>query len=88
MTKTVNIHQAKTHLSRLIEEAMAGEEIIIAKAGKAKVRLAVVDAPEGWRAPMAGAGCMAGRIWTAQDAFDGTPAEDVDLWEPDGVDPR
>jgi antitoxin (DNA-binding transcriptional repressor) of toxin-antitoxin stability system len=42
MTKIVNIHQAKTHLSRLIEEALAGEDIVIAKAGKAKVRLEVV----------------------------------------------
>jgi len=38
--KTVNIHAAKTHLSALVEEALAGEEIIIAKAGKPVVRLA------------------------------------------------
>jgi len=37
--RTVNIHQAKTHLSRLVEEAAAGEEIIIAKAGKPMARL-------------------------------------------------
>ena len=37
--KTVNIHSAKTHLSALVEEALAGEEIIIAKAGKPVVRL-------------------------------------------------
>jgi prevent-host-death family protein len=50
MTKIVNIHHAKTHLSRLIEEAMAGEDIVIAKAGKAKVRLAAVrDAPSADR---------------------------------------
>lgn len=36
---TVNIHEAKTHLSQLIEKAVAGEEIIIAKAGKPLVRL-------------------------------------------------
>ena len=35
--KSVNIHEAKTHLSRLIEEAVAGEPFIIAKAGKPKV---------------------------------------------------
>ncbi len=37
--KSVNIHQAKTHLSRLVEEAAVGEEIIIAKAGRPRARL-------------------------------------------------
>lgn len=37
--KTVNIHEAKTHLSRLIEEAAAGEPFIIAKAGKPMVKV-------------------------------------------------
>jgi prevent-host-death family protein len=37
--KTVNIHAAKSHLSSLVEEAAAGEEIIIAKAGKPMARL-------------------------------------------------
>lgn len=37
--KTVNIHAAKTHLSRLVDDAAAGEEIIIAKAGKPMARL-------------------------------------------------
>jgi prevent-host-death family protein len=37
--KTVNVHQAKTQLSRLLEEVAAGQEIIIAKAGKPVARL-------------------------------------------------
>jgi prevent-host-death family protein len=37
--KTVNIHEAKTHLSRLIEEAVNGEAFIIAKAGKPRVKV-------------------------------------------------
>ena len=37
--KTINVHQAKTHLSRLLEEVAAGQEIIIAKAGKPIARL-------------------------------------------------
>ena len=37
--KTVNIHEAKTHLSRLIEEVSAGEEVIIARNGKPVARL-------------------------------------------------
>lgn len=41
----INIHQAKTHLSRLIERVLEGEEVIIAKAGQPLVRLTPVDPP-------------------------------------------
>jgi len=41
----VNIHQAKTHLSRLLERVAMGEEVIIAKAGKPMARLAPIAAP-------------------------------------------
>jgi len=54
----VNIHQAKTHLSRLVERAAGGEEIIIAKSGKPVARL-VPYVPEGTvRRP----GAMRGKI--------------------------
>jgi prevent-host-death family protein len=43
--KTVNIHEAKTHLSRLIEQATRGESFVIAKAGKPMVRVMALDAP-------------------------------------------
>lgn len=43
--KTVNIHEAKTHLSRLIEAALAGEPFIIAKAGKPLVKVEALQAP-------------------------------------------
>ncbi len=39
MPKTVNIHEAKTHLSRLVEEAAGGDEVIIARAGRPVARL-------------------------------------------------
>lgn len=39
MAKTVNIHEAKTHLSRIVDEVAAGDEVIIAKAGKPMARL-------------------------------------------------
>jgi len=42
---TVNIHEAKTHLSRLVDEVAAGAEIIIAKAGKPMARLVPITAP-------------------------------------------
>lgn len=44
---TVNVHEAKTHLSRLLERAATGEEIIIAKAGKPIARLVAVEEPAG-----------------------------------------
>jgi prevent-host-death family protein len=42
----VNIHEAKTHLSRLIQKALAGEEVTIAKAGKPLVRLTPIERPK------------------------------------------
>ena len=43
--KTVNLHAAKTHLSRLVDEAVNGEEIVIAKAGKPKAKLVPYQPP-------------------------------------------
>lgn len=44
--ETVNIHKAKTHLSRLVDRAAKGEAFIIAKAGKPMVKVVPVDEPE------------------------------------------
>lgn len=44
---TVNIHKAKTHLSRLVDEAANGKPFIIAKAGKPMVKVTALDAPSG-----------------------------------------
>ncbi len=63
--KTINIQAAKTHLSRLVEEAAAGEEIILAKAGKPLVKL-VPYAPA--RFARVG-GQLAGKIWAAPDCW-------------------
>jgi prevent-host-death family protein len=43
--RKVNIHEAKTHLSRLVEEAAKGEPFVIAKAGKPMVKVVPLDAP-------------------------------------------
>jgi prevent-host-death family protein len=43
--QTINIHEAKTHLSRLLEQVAVGEEIVIAKAGKPIARLVPLEAP-------------------------------------------
>jgi prevent-host-death family protein len=61
--KTVNLHAAKTHLSRLVEEAAAGEEVVIAKAGKPMVRLVPVTT----RARRTGFGTLKGRIRISDD---------------------
>jgi prevent-host-death family protein len=60
--KTVNLHAAKTHLSRLVDEAAAGEDVVIAKAGKPLVRLVPVG--PGKRT---GFGDLKGRIAIAGD---------------------
>ena len=49
MTITVNMHEAKTHLSRLVARAAQGEEVVIARAGRPLVRLVAVAAPERGR---------------------------------------
>lgn len=46
MPKTVNIHDAKTHLSKLVDRAASGEPFIIAKSGKPMVKVVAVDAPK------------------------------------------
>lgn len=63
--KTVNIQAAKTHLSRLVEEAARGEEIIIAKAGKPMVRLVPVSSLTGPRR----LGLLAGQIREAEGCW-------------------
>ncbi len=45
MVRQVNIAEAKTHLSRLLDEVAAGEEVVIARAGRPVVRLVAIDSP-------------------------------------------
>lgn len=47
--RKVNIHEAKTHLSRLVDQAAKGEAFVIAKAGKPLVKVVALDAPERGR---------------------------------------
>lgn len=76
MSITVNVHEAKTHLSRLLEQAHAGQEIILAKAGKPYARLVPLAPPTPMRQP----GRLKGRIDTSA-FFDALPAEELDAWE-------
>ncbi|MGH7841646.1 MAG: type II toxin-antitoxin system Phd/YefM family antitoxin [Candidatus Binataceae bacterium] len=75
--KTVNMHEAKTHLSRLVEEAAEGKEIIIAKAGKPRARL-VPCAPA--RKKKRKLGWMKGQIWMSEDFNAPLSDEDLRLW--------
>lgn len=68
--ETVNIHDAKTHLSRLIERVEAGEEIVIARAGRPVARLVPLRDDRAPRTP----GGWEGQVWIAPD-FDELPAE-------------
>ncbi len=59
-----NIFEAKTHLSRLIEKALKGEEVIIARHGKPLVRLEPVEKKRSRNRMM---GCLEGKGWAAPD---------------------
>ena len=74
----VNMHEAKSQLSRLGERAWEGEEVVIAKAGKPYLRLV----PYRRRTKPRRAGDLKGQIWIAPD-FDETPEEVIKAFEGD-----
>jgi prevent-host-death family protein len=71
---TVNVHEAKTHLSKLLERVHAGEEIIIAKNGEPYARLTPLAPPER-RKP----GLLSGTVGEA--FFEPLPEGELDAWE-------
>ena len=75
---TVNIHAAKTHLSRLVEEAAAGEEIIIAKAGTPLAKLVPLVPVEGKKRRL---GLLAGRVTIPADFDAPLPDHVLDAFE-------
>jgi prevent-host-death family protein len=72
---TVNIHEAKTQLSRLVEEAAKGEPFIIAKAGKPLVKVVALDAPAANQVRRLG--FLSGEILVPDD-FDSMGKEDIE----------
>ena len=73
--KHVNIHEAKTHLSKLVDEAAKGEPFVIAKAGKPLVKVTAIDAPESRNVrPI---GFLAGQI-VVPDDFDRMGAAEIE----------
>ena len=76
--RQVTIHAAKTHLSRLIEAALAGEEIIIAKGSRPVVRLVAVQ-----QRPFQ-VGLLAGQLGTGPDFLAPMEEGELDRWEGGG----
>jgi prevent-host-death family protein len=76
MTEIVNMHQAKSSLSRLVERALAGEDVVIARNGEPLVRLVPIPKEREPRVP----GRSKGRIWIAPD-FDEMSEEELKDWE-------
>ncbi len=74
--KTHTIHEAKTHLSRLIKQACEGEEVIIARGDKPVVKLVPIAAGPAKRVP----GGFEGKIWWSDDAFDPLTDEELREW--------
>jgi prevent-host-death family protein len=72
---TVNIHEAKTQLSRLIEQAVNGDSFVIAKAGKPLVKVTRLDAPDVGQARRLG--FLAGQIAVPED-FDRMGTEEIE----------
>ena len=79
MSATVNIHEAKTHLSRLLERVQAGEEITIAKAGRPIARLTAIRERPLRRTP----GMDKGKVIIHPDFDDPIPEFDPDYMHPE-----
>ena len=74
---TVNVHEAKTQLSRLLARVAGGEEIVIARAGKPVARLLPVQGKGTRRTP----GSLRGRIKLSERFDEALPADELSAWE-------
>ena len=74
----INVYEAKTHLSKLLDRAAGGEEIVLGKSGKPLARLVPYGESRQPRKP----GRLAGKIWIAPD-FDETPEDIIAAFEGD-----
>ncbi len=81
-TRTVNVQDAKTHLSRLLRAVEAGEEIAIARAGTVIARLVRAEVPtqRTW-------GGLEGWVQVDEDAFAPLDDDDADDWDEGPLDP-
>jgi prevent-host-death family protein len=74
--ETITVHKAKTELSRLIERACRGEEIVIARGKKPVVRLVAIEDKRGQRKP----GALRGKLRVGPEFFEPLPPEELDAW--------
>ena len=74
---SVNVHEAKTHLSALLKRVEGGEEIVIARSGRPVAKLVALTAPQKPREP----GAWKGRMWIAEDFDAPLPDEILDAFE-------
>lgn len=72
----VNVHAAKTNLSRLIERACAGEEIVIARNNEPVVKLVPIEAPR----PKRQRGSLEGQVVVPDSFFDPLPDDELEAW--------
>jgi prevent-host-death family protein len=75
--KKVTVHVAKTHLSRLLAQVQAGEDIVIARGKTPVARLVPIDADR----PARRFGAMRGRARVTAAFFEPLPASELDAWE-------
>jgi len=76
MTESINLYDAKTQLSSLVDRAAAGEEFILAKAGRPLARLVPYSARTTPRVP----GGLEGQVWISDDFNDPLPGEIMDAF--------
>jgi prevent-host-death family protein len=79
----INVYAAKTHLSRLIDQVNAGEEIVITRHGRPVARLVPVS-----DRPKRKLGTLAGKIWMSEDFDAPLPDEELKLFEGDDEPPE
>jgi prevent-host-death family protein len=76
-TSVVTIHQAKTNLSRLLQQASKGEEIIISRGSIPVARLVPMTEPKGQRRP----GSFKGKLVVGREFFQPLPDDELGSWE-------
>ena len=74
--ETVSIHKTKPQLSRLVEKACKGEDIVIARGSKPVVRLVAIQDARGNRKP----GTLKGKIQIGREFFEPLPPEELERW--------
>jgi prevent-host-death family protein len=75
--RSIKVHEAKTNLSKLIEQACRGEEVIIARGKTPVVRLIPIGEVRGRRQP----GALRGKLRVGPEFFEPLPSEELSAWE-------